>query len=588
LEFLSVNETMLVLLTVLLLFVGFVGCVAGLRDWLDNISSVHLLASALASLSCILPLLLLLDCHHTLGATDPTDPISSSYEAVQFALFPLLFAAVPVAWIVARRKTGRQPLACFSCGLGALLGICLSSLSPLLALLGPEAPLVGESWVAKRLARLQGLTLPRALFDGPHAACLLMGALSLAMHGAEGAVALPRLVAPPPRGSRHRGVLTRLRAAIEATQEERRALASAFDMRGLPMRREQRERQQELEARERRLLAQVDRIGSARSWYADACGRMRHVRSLLAMVLSLSAAFFGVALAASLIFHAANSDCGVRCGFLLPPFEPRGTLDAAAATDAATDAAVAAASTVIDAANTATAAATAAAARDGAAAAAAAATAAATVASAPLDAVLLFSTRTAPLDSCVLVLLLALVISWTVAASSSSDAAHDSFPRSCCCDGDSQSLLIRCRGSSAAAILLLSVRISLTVIAFSSFILVLAPVWTHAIVAPDKGSAGAIVHAHHSVAATTILVLSARLPWFGLAWYTSLCFFAASLLCRMGHVAARMLQGRGRGGGASSDPDEIMWGDNVDSADEERMPLRAAARREVEAGFLAM
>lgn len=551
-----------------------------LRDWLDPRSFLHSLAAVIIACSAV-PILLLPPDHQysdeVLGAVS----LFTMYEAARWTTLSLLFVVVPGV------SRGRCAAA-----LGVLGLAVLSFVTPLLTLWLPDSAtalqLPPGKWASDLLSwqrggaqaisasgRLPSKALanrsvpaaqaPRALLDAPLGFGLLWGAFLLAVHVTNGAVALPRLLAPPPKhhsnGRRARSnamLLANLRAQLEATQEERRSLASQFDLRGRAKGKAQQQRQANLEHREQQLRAQIAGVGGTTSKVASAWDQLRWLRFTMSTLLLLLALGVGGSLAASLALHAARSPCGLACGFLLPPEEAH-VIDASASADAAAEAAAAAAvplsggfttgftnTSALAAAQTA----------------AAAAVAAAAAAALPLDALLIRAARAPPLDTLVLALLLALLISWVVVSSSVGfSGSRASAPNVSA---------IRYRGSSTSALLALAVRLAFCVLSFGAMLLTLAPKYSRAV--SEYGVPGL------SVAARSVIAITVRLPFFGMVWYCAQCGVAACLLLHLGVRAlfalcrlVRPSPGLGHRNANGYDVDEY----GSDEEDEERTPLRS-------------
>ena len=562
--------------------IGFSVLVEFLRDWLDSRSWVHGLAIITMALGLLPSLLLPLD--HESAASANSSMIEeqarlfSTFNALHWAMEALVFVVVPAA--IASAGGLRCGTALCASGAGLVVGVALSLLTPGIALWMPSSELSREPWAAALLA---GHGVPHALTDGPLALALLLGAAILATQGAAGAVALPSALSPAAGsvsrrrragGSRAAGgdgsnasLLAQLRAALVETQEERRSLASSFDLRGRPKGKAQREKQQQLEAREQRLRAQAASIGASSTRWTRTCAHLHRLRKLVDLMLLAVATVLGVSLAASLGQHASRSSCGAACGFLLPPNAAH-ALDVDAATGAASAAAAAAAVPMSaafgggpgfgrgDAVK--------AAAKAAGTAAVAAASAAATAISLPLDMLLSRAALSPPTDSLLVLLLLMLVVGWMV---SSSAAGQGCFGGGGGSGGGAErgSGSIRYRGSSAGGTLMLAVRVLLATTSFAFVLLTLAPRYACAV--SESGVPGL------GLCAKQLLALVVRLPYFGMAWHTVQWAFAAALLIR---ITSRVAVGlchlmRPR-------PQRHAWDDDDDSGhsddDDERTPLR--------------
>ena len=648
-----------------LLIVSCAVAIGLLRDWMDPWRGYHVLAVALTALGALPCLLLPLE-RQRFGAA--ANPQVYAYEAVHLVMWSMIFVVMPGALIAAaadaeptrwRRNRG-STLICSCCVLGALLGVVLSVGSPLLV---PYAPVTSlratEPWL-RALLKANIARIPRAQLDLPIALWLISGMLTLAIHGAAGAVALPAMLMPPPRVGSRAEQVSKLRAALEATREERRALSSQYDLRGRPMRKAQREKQRALEARELRLSAQAQHLGASSGGCADYCSGTRRLRSAAAIVALLLAAFFGISLGVSLASQASRSHCGALCGYQSAPYDANnGVVDIAAAAETAVAAAAAAAARATDAAESYSDSAVEASSTALRLALSAASAAALAAASTPVDTMLLAAARAPPLDAVIVLLMLMLIFAWVVAAAAAGgpcavlrqhreahrDSTHGAPTRgwtkvlccfdnccngcccNCCCDfccgvcavGLSPAWSIRYRGSSAAALLRLSIRLMLAALAFAALLLTLAPQWSRAVstgtstmhfslpppppplhgthdgwyaVQPplrrprDAGSlspsrrlaavmdTSADAHSELSVAAATLLSLTARVPLFGVVWFFSQWLLVGMLLLHLGWAAWRavsrlMLAARAPAEGLSANTAE----------DEERTPLRTPKRK---------
>jgi hypothetical protein len=568
-----------------------------LRDWLDPRSFVHTIATVLVALSAA-PAMLLPPDHSRHSETDAGVSLFAMYEIARWSMLALFFVVAPATLTFAgasRRDVRNQ--ACCAAGAGLLLCIALSLVTPLITLWIPDsgralnlpsgqwasdlfawqrsgAPVVpgGGSVIAGSSSAPQD-KVPRALLDGPLAFALLAGACLLATHGANGAVALPRLLAPPSRGKGPRPnrrarsntmLLANLRQQLEATREERRALASQFDLRGRSKGKAQQQRQASLEHREAQLVAQIAGVGGSTSKLASAWAEMSRLRLAATVVLVALALFVSASLATSLGLHAARSPCGLACGFLLPPGQAR-AIDADASAGAAVDAAVAAAVPLSGGLTTGFTNTTALATRQTATTAAIAAAAAAAL---PFDALLIRLARTPPLDAVLIFVLMALVLSWVVTSSAVGCGVCGGKRRARSPSG----WAIRYRGSSGGALIVLAMRLALCATSFGAMLLTLAPRYTRAV--SEYGVPGL------SVAARSILAIIVRLPFFGMVWYAAQCVVAA---CLLGHLlvraliwTCRKLQGPSRHSGSPFDDDDDDDDYGSDDEDDERTPLNRA------------
>lgn len=632
------------LLALVLLALFFAVGFALLRDWMDSPRAYHVLCIVLAVLSCMPCLLLPLD-RARFGSQ--ANSLVVAYEFTHVAIWLLLFVVMPGALTAAavdaeptrwRRHRGLT-LVCMSTGVGLVVGVALCAASPLFSLRARAATLMkSEHWFSW-LSRAHGGRVPRQMLDGPLAVWLLGGALTLAIHAAAGAVALPAMLLPPAVGTTRADQVDELRAALVATREERRALASKYDLRGRPMKRAQRERQYGLEAREQRLVAQSEHLGASNSRLADCFARARRSRTIAAAVLWLLAVWLASSLAASLASQAQLSRCGWRCGFQPSPFAEGNTVDLVGAAHKAAAAAATAADLTLttgvtgtgtgsradDAASSSssedenTAMGAEASTRAMSAALSAASAAALAAASTPVDTLLLGAARIPPLDAVIVLALLLMVMGWVVSAAAvggpcgvlrqqreaQRDATAgqrdwsavsralcccDTFCGGCCCNcccdfccgicaaGVAPAWNVRFRGSSSAALLRLTIRMLLAALAFHATLLTLAPIWSRHVggspefsleallaaspppsppppappppddeggwwsqVQPYEPHASAAAHMgpkrQVSLAATVVLVLSVRVPYFGLAWYLAQWLWAAMLLIHLGWAA---------------------------------------------------
>ena len=191
-----------------------------LRDWLDPRSFVHKIATVLVALSAA-PAMLLPPDHSRHSETDAGVSLFAMYEIARWSMLALFFVVAPATLTFAgasRRDVRNQ--ACCAAGAGLLLCIALSLVTPLITLWIPDsgkalnlpsgqwasdlfawqrsgAPVVpGGGNVIPGSSSAPQDKVPRALLDGPLAFALLAGACLLATHGANGAVALPRLLWP--------------------------------------------------------------------------------------------------------------------------------------------------------------------------------------------------------------------------------------------------------------------------------------------------------------------------------------------------------------------------------------------------------
>ena len=221
-----------VVLLAALVVLLFSSIAEALRDWLDPLSVTHILAVVTAAIGTLPALLLALDRDvQDAAATE----LAVLHEVIDLIVLVLLSTIVPAAFVFAaaaaepsRWPSGRRRCiaAGAATGVGMSVGIVLAEAAPLLAHWRPEHwPLARAPW-ALRLVKHHMHRVPRAALDGPLAALLLTGAAVLATHGASGAVSLARLVAPLPRPWSGDGELSRVRTALESTQEELRAFSS--------------------------------------------------------------------------------------------------------------------------------------------------------------------------------------------------------------------------------------------------------------------------------------------------------------------------------------------------------------------------
>ena len=131
-------------------------------------------------------------------------------------------------------------------------------------------------------------------------------------------------------------MLSRLRAAIDATQEERRFLASQYDLRGRAMKKADRERQRVLwpgsSACSRRCTHRLLKVWSMRRSMRSGAS----VEKLRGVPLLALAGTVGVSLAVGLCVQAKRSSCGITCGFMLAP-TLSGSIDALAAASHASE-----------------------------------------------------------------------------------------------------------------------------------------------------------------------------------------------------------------------------------------------------------
>ena len=422
----------------------------------------------------------------------------------------------------------------------------------------------------------------------------------------------------------------------------------------------QREKQRALEARELRLAAQAQHLGASSGGCADYCSATRRLRSGAAFVALLLAAFFGVSLGVSLASQASRSHCGALCGYQSPPYGANnGVIDIEAAAETAVAAAATAAARATDAASTYSDSAVEASSTAMRLALSAASAAALAAASTPVDTMLLAAARVPPLDAVIVLLMLMLIFAWIVAAAAVGgpcavlrhhreahrDSTHgaptsgcgkvlccfDNCCNGCCCNcccdfccgvcavGLAPAWSIRYRGSSAAALLRLSIRMMLAALAFAALLLTFAPQWARAVSAgastmhltppppppPLQGThngwvavhpplrrpshAGSLspsrrlaavvdssadAHGELSVAAATLLSLTARVPLFGIVWFFSQWLLVGLLLLHLGWAAWRaasrlLFAARAPAEGRSANTEE----------NEERTPLRKPRRK---------
>ena len=514
-----------VLVTAILLVVSVAFLSVGieaLRDWLDARSAAHAIAVGLGLMGVVPALLLPLDLACSTGAALPRPGLAALSNCSWLAIWVSTFVVAPGALNIAKNNVAlglRHLVPAFWASLpSALLGVCFALLGPALAV-APLPPPPRRSWTAswvggvlarehswEDLASLQSI---RLALVGPLALWLLGGCVTLAMHAAVGAAELPALLAPPTR-THVDPQLARLQRTLNETHEELRQQTSAFLLTGRKMSRAQQDHRQQLLREKHRLSSQVAKLEQRSSGCSHVLSRARVLRALIAAMLLPPAILLGVSLAVGLSAQASLSSCAAPCGFLVAPSDLRHRPTTATPSAAASllDLMWAADTERLDtlppppspppplgaAALGPPAAVT------------------------PLDALLLLaSSRAAPLDAVLVFLLLILVLAWVVAAQvqdtsaprpqgssplGSSTAggtptgdlegadgltgghplpqAHPPTASSTCVSAGRPSRMwaVRVRGSSAAALVCLSVRLALSAVAFAFLLLTVAPAWS--------------------------------------------------------------------------------------------------------------